>query len=150
MVTGNGLALQLKFFKAALQRHQGQPIIVMWHRPRFSSGLHGDAKNTDALWKLAAADRDVKVVLWGHDHNYEHRKFIYRNADGSKRYLDTFVVGTGGAELRACRVPSRAPSLLCGPNNFGVLKLQLTSESLTWSFIHTNDQVKDLGVRNIT
>ena len=149
IVSAKGIKLQSAFLRSALQQHQGQPTVVMWHRPRFSVGLHGDNKNVDALWKLVASDSDVKLVLWGHDHNYEHRKYIYRNSNGSKRYLDTFVVGTGGAELRQCRVPSRPPSLLCGQNNFGVLKLTLQFSAFEWEFVHVNDAVADTGTRSV-
>ncbi|MEY4348295.1 MAG: hypothetical protein RIS43_714 [Actinomycetota bacterium] len=150
VLAGKAGARQIAFLKAALTRHNGQPTIVMWHRPRFSQGLHGDNQNTSPLWQVIKKDPDVKIVLWGHDHNFQDRRFVVSPVGAPKRYLDTFVVGTGGAELRLCKVPSRPPSLLCGADNFGVLKLTLNTNSYTWQFVHVDDAVAASGNRSFS
>ncbi len=141
VLSGKAGARQITFLKSALKRHQGQPTIVMWHRPRFSKGLHGDTVSTSALWNLIKVDADVKMVLWGHDHNFENRRIVVSKSGGQKRHLETFVVGTGGAALRLCKVPSAPPALLCGADNFGVLKLTLNAQSYSWQFVRTDDSV---------
>ncbi|MEY4322344.1 MAG: hypothetical protein RL410_125 [Actinomycetota bacterium] len=147
VLSGKAGARQIAFLKAALKRHNGQSTIVMWHRPRFSQGLHGDNTNTSPLWNLIKVDTDVKIVLWGHDHNFQNRRFVVANTNGVKRYLDTFVVGTGGAELRLCKVPSQPPSILCGADNFGVLRLTLNPHSYSWQFVRISDEVAASATR---
>ena len=149
-VSGDAGAQQVAFLKAALSRHQGQPTIVFWHRPRFSLGKYGDAKDVDKLWQPLAADKDIRIVIWGHEHNYQFQSFRYSNADGTKRFIDTFIAGVGGAELRTCTVPSNPPHLICGDNNYGVLHLTLKSKSYQWKFIHTDNKTLDSGGRVFT
>ena len=141
---------QASFLKQALKKFPGQPVIMMWHRPRFSKGVHGNTEYMNQLWTIAMSDLDVKIFLWAHDHNYERRKMYKRLANGKLHTVRTFVVGTGGATLRNCDGGSKPPSLLCGTkNNFGVLKLTLTAKQYSWQFVRTNDQVADFGPETI-
>jgi hypothetical protein len=149
--TGTAGARQEKFLKLTLKKHQGKSIIVMWHRPRFSKGVHGNNAYMNNLWTIAMSDLDVKMFLWGHDHNYERRSITKRLANGTKHTVQTFVVGTGGAQLRNCPSGSKLPQLQCGTkNNFGVLKLDLRDNQYAWSFIKIDDQTYDSGTTNIS
>lgn len=124
---------QVAFLKSALKAHNGRPTIVTWHRPTFSRGEHGDQFDTADLWTAASADPDVKLVLWGHDHNYE--QLNTRLGSGKSAHTVTsIVVGTGGAELRGCSAENVAGELICGSNNYGVLKLVLKAKSFAWSY----------------
>lgn len=132
-VSGTSAAEQITFIKSALKAHNGRPTIVLWHRPTFSSGVHGDAVDTAGLWNSVSTDLDVKLVLWGHDHDYEQVSSL--QGRGAKSHLlTTFVVGTGGAALRGCATPNIPGELICGQNNFGVLKLTLKPRSFSWSY----------------
>lgn len=130
-----------KFLTKALSQNNGRPTIVMWHRPRFSTGEHGD--QTDAgvttLWNQVSADSDVKLVLWGHDHNFE----LAQPIASTGRAVSTMVIGTGGAEQRECS-GSR-----CIANVFGVASLTLKSQSIDWEFRTTEEsgtgKVRDSG-----
>ena len=64
-------AKQRTWLKATLKKHNGTPTLVMWHRPRYSRGEHSDQGDTARLFNLVRRDRDVKLLIWGHDHDYE-------------------------------------------------------------------------------
>jgi hypothetical protein len=110
-------------------------VLAMWHHPRFSSGReHGSSTATRALWQ-ALYDFDADVVLSGHEHNYE--RFAPRTAAGAldtSRGLVEFVVGTGGASHYAFKTPI-ANSLVRNAASFGVLRLGLSANSWSFSFI---------------
>jgi hypothetical protein len=140
------------FIRSKLAANNGVPTIVMWHRPRFSQGEHGD--QTDAgvqmLWDETTSDSDVKLAIWGHDHNFEQQT---RRGNGGQD-VTTIVTGTGGAELRNC--PGQADptidtntvapgaigptgALVCGSasatfRNYGVVSLSLTMSGFSWQY----------------
>lgn len=120
-----------KFLKKALAQNNGRPTIVMWHRPRFSSGEHGDQKDVGVttLWNIVSADTDVKLVLWGHDHNFE----TGQPTATTGRQVPTMVIGTGGAEQRDCT------GTTCIANVFGVASLTLKPQSIDWEFRTTQE-----------
>lgn len=136
-------ATQLTFLKAQLAANNGRPTIVVWHRPRFSTGQHRDATDTQKLWATAAADRDVRIVLWGHDHDYERMNVPV----GSGRIVQAIVVGTGGAELRPFAVPARSITVKRIAGTYGVLDLRLRSTGWSWFFVRTDGTVADSGSR---
>jgi 3',5'-cyclic AMP phosphodiesterase CpdA len=126
-LTEKGRREQL-FVKNALAANNGRPTIVAWHRPRYSSGRHGNQYDlgVKTLWNAISADRDVKLVLWGHDHNFENRKFIVSNHP-----VRTFVIGTGGAEKYVCNAAS------CIDDVYGVVRLALYPNKISWKFVST-------------
>jgi len=134
---------QLAFLKAALKNDNGRPTIVAWHRPRFSTGQHGNASDMQTLWATAAVDRDVRIMLWGHDHDYERMSIPIT----STHAVQAFVVGTGGAELRpfAKARTSRTVARISGA--YGVLDLRLRSTGWSWFFVKTDGTVADSGSR---
>jgi hypothetical protein len=129
------------FIKAKLAANPGKPTIVMWHRPRYTSGEHGNQTDVGVkmLWNAVKSDNDVVLVLWGHDHDFESRAV---NVAGRSKPLQTLVVGTGGAELRSCpgkSDPVITSTLVCGSVsgdfvNYGVVKLTLSSTGYTWEY----------------
>ena len=133
-------------WSATLRANQGRPTLVAWHRPRYSSGEHRDQRNVGPLWKLVSRDRDVQLVLWGHDHDYERML-----APVSKRRAKAaFVVGTGGAELRGVRrYAGRTWSKRIVTQRYGVLDLRLGSTSFTWRFVRADGVSVDIGTRKV-
>ena len=108
--------------------------LAYWHKPRFSSGKHGNDLTVQAFWDvLYAADADV--VLTGHDHNYE--RFAPQSPSGAldtARGLRQFVVGTGGRHLRTIgllKPNSESRSF----DTHGVLKLTLHAAGYDWQFV---------------
>ena len=128
------------FIRETLAANDGTPTIVMWHRPRFSSGEHGDQDDAGVtmLWNETTSDTDVTVAIWGHDHDYEQR--TVRGVGGQD--VTTIVAGTGGAELRGCPGldnPTRSNTLVCGTSqpgfrNYGVVDLTLTQSAFSWNY----------------
>jgi len=87
---------EASWLRQDLAAHPRSCVLAYWHRPRFSSGSHGNQLDQDALWRiLAKANADL--VLTAHDHDYE--RFVPMNALGEAdpEGLTEFVVGTGGA-----------------------------------------------------
>lgn len=137
-----GGAKQLAWLRETLQAHLGQPTIVMWHRARYSSGQHGDAPDTDALWDAIKRDRDVRLVLWGHDHNYERMAKPIRGREP----LPAMVVGTGGGSLRPTpTLRDRVWRQVFIDQTTGVLALRLGETSFAWQFVNSRGEVLDHG-----
>ncbi|HEX6887841.1 MAG TPA: metallophosphoesterase [Candidatus Nanopelagicales bacterium] len=137
---------QIRWVRSQLQGHDGQPTLVMWHRPRYSSGQHGDQTDTQVLWDAIKDDPDVQLVLWGHDHDYERMAVPV----AGRAPITAMVVGTGGGELRP------TPSMVQRPwrqyyvdQVTGVLRLQLSSTSFAWSFVTTDGQNLDAGSQTL-
>ena len=108
--------------------------LAYWHKPRFSSGQHGNNSGSQALWQ-ALYDYGADVVLNGHDHTYE--RFAPQSPTGQSqptRGIREFVVGTGGASLYS--FPSIQPNSEVRDNTtWGVLKLTLHLSSYDWEFV---------------
>ena len=133
---------QLAWLEATLAAHDGEPTLVMWHRPRFSSGQHGDQRDTDGLWDAVKDDPDVHLVLWGHDHDYERMSVPVAGRDA----LTAMVVGTGGGELRATpTLPARSWREFYVDHTTGVLDLQLGAAGFSWRFVTADGTTLDQG-----
>lgn len=145
---------QRQFLTQTLAANNGRPTIVMWHKPTFTRGQHqADRCASSNWWNTISTDSDVKIVLWGHDHNYEQVDHSERDSvvtycrtllRAPNHLMTTFVVGTGGAELRDCISPDIPGELICGKStrNYGVLKLTLTPHSYAWSFRQVDNFTK--------
>lgn len=95
-----------------------------------------------ALFDVIAADPDVQLALWGHDHDYERMAVPV----AGRTPLSAMVVGTGGGELRS------TPELRTRPwrefyvdGTTGVLDLRLGATSFSWSFIDVDGRTLDSG-----
>jgi acid phosphatase type 7 len=133
-----------RWLAADLAASTARCTLAIWHRPRWSSGIHGDDENVEPFWQaLYAAGADV--VINGHEHDYE--RFAPQDPTGNEdriRGIREFVVGTGGAELRSFRDPAPNSELrIAGVN--GVLKLTLKVDGYDWQFIPTATDVSDAG-----
>jgi hypothetical protein len=112
-------------------------ILAYWHHPLFNSGKHGDRPEMrEAFRALHAAGADV--VLAGHAHNYE--RFAPMDAEGRRdpaRGLRSFVVGTGGAQLKADMIsdPPRENSEAVDGSTWGLLELTLYATRYAWRFV---------------
>lgn len=155
-VTGRALQSQLEWLEQALGREWDGPpgaepqesqrcLLVMWHAPLYSSGLHrGSGEHMRPFWQLLDA-HGADLVLSGHEHFYE--QFGPLDADGRQPEDDSglrqFVVGTGGARLFGFWRPpylSRARVL-----EHGVLQLSLEPGRYSWQFIDVAGRVRDAG-----
>lgn len=125
---------QMKWLLQDLAAHPTKCTVAYYHRPRFSSGEHGNSSDVVSLWR-ALCENGVDVVINGHDHHYE--RFAPQDAEGrtdALRGIRQFVVGTGGGELRGIR-SIQPNSEVRNTNTWGVLKLTLREGSYDWEFL---------------
>lgn len=85
---------QYAFIERDLAAHQSKALVVLLHKPLFSSGWHGGAENPRIAASLAPLFQryGVDVVFQGHDHHYERS-----NPINGVTYV---VTGGAGAPLR--------------------------------------------------
>ncbi len=125
---------QEQWLRADLAANRTTCTLAYWHKPRFSSGPHGNNPRFDALWQ-ALYQFDADLVLSGHDHNYE--RFAPQTPAGvadAARGIREFIVGTGGAGLYPI-VTIRPNSEVRNARTWGVLKLTLHATSYDWEFV---------------
>ena len=136
---------QATWLKQDLAAHPRACTMAYWHRPRFSSGTHGNNLDNDALWRILAAAR-ADLVLGGHDHDYE--RFAPLDAAGrpdAAQGMTEFVVGTGGDSHYKLHLPDVGSDLRL-KGHYGVLRLQLTDGAFSWTFLTVpNGAVADAG-----
>lgn len=124
---------QERWLQADLTAHPTGCTLAYWHRPRFSSGQHGDDDATADFWSALYA-AGVEVALAGHDHDYE--RFAPQTptaAADPARGIRQFVVGTGGEEFYRIHTP-RPNSEVRKAGVFGVLLITLRPEGYDWQF----------------
>jgi hypothetical protein len=118
---------------ADLAAHPALCTLAYWHIPLFSSGGR-TATNTQAIWQILY-NKDVDVILNGHDHIYE--RFAPQAPDGTLdtiRGIRQFTVGTGGANLTD--IEAVAPnSEVLNNDTYGILELTLHPDSYDWKFV---------------
>jgi hypothetical protein len=128
------LSAQATWLKSDLAAHPAQCVLAYWYKPVFSSGAHGPVAAMRPLFTVLY-NAGAEVVLGGHDHDYE--RFYPQTPSGSAnwtRRITQFVVGTGGASLRAFQTP--LPNSQVRHNGrYGVLKLTLYDGYYTWHFL---------------
>ena len=130
-------ALQRTWLVQDLARHPTLCAVAYFHHPRFSSGLHGDQPQMQAVWSILY-EFGVDVVLAAHDHNYERwapQDLLGRRDDAHG--IREFVVGTGGGSLRSV-TDGRPNSEVRHAGDFGVLELSLGEGSYRWAFVATD------------
>ncbi len=124
---------QYDWLKASLSAEPHLCTLAIWHRPRFSTGPHGNSTRMDAIWQLLAANR-ADVVLNGHDHMYERYTPLDANGAADEAGIREFVVGTGGASLYAFKTSSPLIEVR-DDTTHGVLRLDLGQGSYGWQFL---------------
>ncbi len=109
-------------------------VAAMWHRPRWSTGSHGDSTRMAAITQLLY-DHDTELILTGHDHGYQRYKLATpTGAPDPATGVRQFVVATGGASLYA--FPTTSALIDVRDNTAqGVLRLDLAPGSYNWEFI---------------
>jgi hypothetical protein len=136
---------QLGWLRADLAAHPVKCTVVAMHRPRFSSGDHGDSRRVfDAFRVLYAAG--VDLVLSGHDHDYE--RFVPQDTAGRadpRQGVRQFVVGTGGAPFYRFRDAVSRNSEAHQNRVHGVLRLVFHPDGYDWEFVGTSDGFHDQG-----
>lgn len=126
-------SVQEQWLRTDLASNPSVCTLAYWHKPRFSSGQHGNNTASQALWR-ALYEHRADVVLNGHDHTYE--RFAPQDPSGQAdpNGIREFVVGTGGVALYP--FPTIQPNSEVRNNiAHGVLKLTLHATSYDWQFV---------------
>ncbi|MEQ1691183.1 MAG: metallophosphoesterase [Gemmatimonas sp.] len=134
---------QLDWLDADLKASTKECTVAYWHHPRFSSGSHGSDVKLGPIWQTLHR-YGVDLVLSGHDHHYE--RFAPMNAEGvldTLHGIPSFVIGTGGGELRGMRLPLAQNSLKRVEGHYGVLLLTLGAKEYRSAFISVGGYVWD-------
>jgi acid phosphatase type 7 len=125
---------QLAWLTADLAQNPRSCVVALWHEPRFTSGVHGDATGMGAIWAALYA-AGAELVLSGHDHDYE--RLLPMDASGTwdpDHGMVEIVAGTGGTGHNA--FPGvRANSVIRNDTTFGVLRLTLRPDGWDSQFI---------------
>ena len=136
---------QLRWLREDLRTHPTRCTLAYMHRPRFSSGKHGNSERVKDAFR-ALYDGGVEAVLSGHDHTYE--RFAPQDPDGRAdpdRGVRQFVVGTGGAPFYAVRDTLRPNSEAHQNRVHGVLRLVFHHDGYDWEFVGTGEGFSDKG-----
>ncbi|WP_369241551.1 discoidin domain-containing protein [Streptomyces sp. R21] len=132
---------QIDWLKADLAHNSKACIAAYWHHPLYSSGGHGNDPVSKPVWKILYAAR-TDLVLNGHDHHYE--RFAPQDPDGRATAdgIVEIVGGMGGAEPYPIEnVQPNSQKRISG--QYGVLKLDFTDSGYGWTYVGTDDQIKD-------
>jgi hypothetical protein len=134
---------QLRWLRADLESRRFQPILAIWHRPRWGSGAHRDSKKPRWFLNELYAAR-AELVLNGHAHHYE--RFAPQRPDQipDRQGTRQFIVGTGGRRLSRRRKDT-PNSEYARFDQFGLLRLTLRPDGYRWEFISVDDRVLDTG-----
>ena len=138
---------QEDWLRKDLKDHSKLCTMVYWHRPLFSSGVHGAGPQVYDLWPILY-EAGVDLVVNGHEHHYE--RFLPQTPAGlpdSIRGIVQVIVGTGGADLRGVREDLARNSAAQIHGYFGVLKLTLGTGEYRHAFLDTEGRIWDQGGR---
>lgn len=82
-----------------LVANDDKEIIVFFHNPPYSSGLHGSDSDVQNILVPLFEEAGVSLVFNGHDHLYERTYPIHNNAVNYSNGITYVVTGGGGAPL---------------------------------------------------
>lgn len=136
---------QVAWLREDLRAHPARCTLAAMHRPRFSSGEHGDSERVKALF-AALYEGHVDVVLSGHDHVYE--RFRPQDPGGHfepERGVRQFVVGTGGAPFYDFRAKLDPNSEVHQNKVHGVLRMVFHPDGYDWEFVGVGTGFSDKG-----
>jgi acid phosphatase type 7 len=129
---------QVQWLKNDLAANPKKCVLAYWHRPRWSSGVHGSDSKVQSLWKVLY-DGKAELVINGHDHSYERFAMMNANGQAAITGLREIVVGTGGSGHTGFGA-ILSTSRVRNANTYGVLRLILRSDGYDWKFIPISGQ----------
>lgn len=118
---------------ARATRRPGTCRIAAWHRPRYSTGWHGDQSDVAPLWDGLRGH--ARIILSGHDHDLQR----FADRDG----LRQVVAGAGGRVN--VPVPHRSAAEVRYVNRWttGAARLRLTRGRATIELVSATGRVLD-------
>lgn len=136
---------QLEFVRNELDRSTARCTLAVWHHPFDSSGPNGGhAGQQRMLWDLMY-QRNVDVVVTGHDHLYErHAPQDSSQRPDPVRGIRLFVSGGGGAPpYQRARQAMNSEVMI---STHGLLRLKLDAALYEWEFLNHTGNVLDRGL----
>jgi hypothetical protein len=143
----SGRSAQFQWLEQDLAANQNSCTIVYYHHPLFNIGPEGPTSALSGIWTLLA-QYGVTIVLNGHDHDYQRWVPLDGSGNPSPGGITEFVVGSAGHGIQdIVNTDSRvAYSNDTTPAAFGVLLLQLSQGSASFSYQSTDGSTLDSGV----
>lgn len=132
---------QLRWLDAQTARAGATCVIAAWHRPRWSSGWHGDDETMAPLWDRLAGV--ASFTLHGHDHHYEAIGPLNGTGAPDAHGTRSFVVGNGGASLYPPIRKSLHGKTVAG--RWGFLRIDLDGEEYRWTEYGVEGETLDSG-----
>lgn len=140
-VSGAVRQAQLSWLDSQVRRTGNRCIIAAWHRPRWSSGWHGDDADMAPLWDRLAGV--ATFTLHGHDHHYEAIEPLDAAGRPDPQGTRSFVVGNGGASLYP---PIRkSPHGRAVGGRWGFLRIDLDGMQYRWTEFSVEGDPLDSG-----
>jgi acid phosphatase type 7 len=132
---------QQNWLDAHVKRAGATCIIAAWHRPRWSSGWHGNDENMAPLWDRLAGV--ATFTLHGHDHHYEAIEALDESGQPDPHGTRSFVVGNGGAALfPPIRKSAHGHSV---GGRWGFLRIDLDGRHYRWTEFAVEGEKLDSG-----
>ncbi|HEX8080642.1 MAG TPA: DNRLRE domain-containing protein [Jatrophihabitans sp.] len=132
---------QVAWLKADLAAHPNKCVGALFHKPRWSSGTHGDHSSM-APFVQALYNAGAEVILSGHDHDYE--RFYPLNPSGVRddaRGIVQIVSGQGGKNHYA--VTGRSTTAAKDNTSHGYARLTLHPDSADVTFVSAVGSYRD-------
>lgn len=124
---------QLAWVKADLAAHPNQCVAAYWHKPRFSTGGHGNNSYMAPFFQ-ALYDGHADLVMAGHDHDYE--RFAQLNPNGARDDVNGMVEIVSGEGGKNHYSVSGGPTTLAKDNTgYGYTRLTLHANSADGQFV---------------
>ena len=144
---GAGQSAQYQWLQQDLAANAKSCTIVYYHHPLFNIGPEGSTAALSSIWALMA-QYGVTMVLNGHDHDYQRWVPLDGNGNPSSTGITEFVVGSAGHGIQTIvKSDNRvAYSNDTPPAAFGVLLLQLSQSSASFTYQSINGSTLDSGV----
>ena len=96
---------QLTFLRRVLMAETARPVIVAYHQPTRTAGLHEPQLAQQRVWEPLFVKYKVRLVLQGHNHQYERIRY---------KTVTYVTTGGGGAALYPCSRKA-AGLVMCKP-----------------------------------
>ncbi len=132
-----------------LQTHPNPCTLAFYHEPLYDVGPEGAVPpNIADIWSLLA-NKHVKLVLNGHDHNYQRWQPLDAGGNVSSTGVAEFVVAAGGHGIQSFVTTDNRLAVgyasLTNPVTYGALRLNLYSYKADYYYINTAGATLDSG-----
>ena len=136
MVVGGcgATSAQVDWLRADLAANATRNVIVVFHKPRFSSAVT-NLVDLQPFWDVSY-QYGVDIILVGHDHVYERlAPMAPTGAADPTNGIRQFTVGTGGAAAQSFGTALSTSVVRAPSPTYGVLKLTLHATTYDWLFL---------------